>query len=219
MRRIEPLRILNFEKLDVENLPLDCFFTCAVCGKFIEEITNIGRWLCRYHPGNIVKTSYGTDYFDCCGLEDKNYYLNGGVDLTTNKKFFMSNINGCVRCDHMIKRITYNKKNDIFIDTKIPLGPLSKILSKDNIQNIFPDQSRVVIRRFDAHTASKVIGTSINSLDYSENLCVRFGKPTFVDTFFDVIDLILRKNNNKTRKHVVEMLIKWQKTILEKMFN
>lgn len=82
---------------------------CPRCGRIYQEISNIGRWECSWHPGDKilkdeshrVRTSgpsvlSPTHVWDCCG-----------------RHWSPTHEDGCIPCDHTQGRICLDETDDV----------------------------------------------------------------------------------------------------------
>lgn len=65
---------------------------CTLCGSSYSELYNIGRHMCRIHPGIRLHDKNGHEFYSCCGL-DIGAYRDGHTT-----ELYMA---GCVAVDHM----------------------------------------------------------------------------------------------------------------------
>jgi|TARA_B110001452_G_C15241783_1_gene430094 surface protein len=111
--------------------------TCPRCSTVYDEIDNIGRWACSFHPGSYDTT----DGFSCCGCHLRSAKTTRWVRLGFVPEHVVQTHFGCTPCDHglNLKSIVLNDMLDVanYLDPS-SLHPGSK---KDN-------NGTVTIQRF-----------------------------------------------------------------------
>ena len=78
--------------------------TCARCKVPFREVSNLGNWACRYHPGFLQEKEFDgftTEVWTCCGISpEPKTFLYDIADYDKNPKFDYTKLAGCKRCDH-----------------------------------------------------------------------------------------------------------------------
>jgi|SRR6056297_1712382 len=122
---------------------LDTVQHCVNCRREFTERENLGEWKCYFHPLPINEWSSGINYaedvFECCGRPD-----------TNNRSLSR----GCVRSHHNASRKSFTLDDNVCIDLET-LQNQRITLSPSNA-SIIPDESVVVIQRFDAESFQNV---------------------------------------------------------------
>ena len=68
----------------------DIIKTCAICSTTFSEMNNIGRWMCRMHPGTLENGR-----FQCCGQRTTANTIGQFIRQTSQPQLL-----GCRVCDH-----------------------------------------------------------------------------------------------------------------------
>lgn len=113
---------------------------CARCHRIYQELTNIGRWECSWHPGRKVmedetrRTSTSGPSF----LNPKIVWSCCGRHWTPNHE------DGCIPCDHTMGRIELDTTDDVqgvheswLVDLKCSAGSIIRA----------PDSQYVTVKR------------------------------------------------------------------------
>ena len=74
---------------------MDELLICPRCDNYYQPLTSMGRWECKYHPGD-----YDVDKgFSCCGRKVREVRYNPTYTMLGAREVFTPDPKGCTPCD------------------------------------------------------------------------------------------------------------------------